>query len=163
MIESKEKMAKIECNCPRVCDPNKCCHCLRIEVGVAFIAMCVFLDIFALWFFVYQIYYRSGLGYSIIFFVATIPQAIIAWIALRWMMDDSGYWKEKFAFGMLLNVPFKVVHGVLMMLFAEIDNNKDGNGWDYWLPGAILDVVLFSYCAWVVRQYVKRSKMPLIG
>ena len=64
-------MAKV--NCPKLCDANKCCCCLRIEVGVAFIAMCVFLDIFALWFFVYQIYGRSGLIYAIVFFITTIP------------------------------------------------------------------------------------------
>ena len=114
---------------PRICDNNKCCCCLRIEVGVSVIAWCVFMDIFALWYFVYDIYGRSGSVYAIIFFVACIPQAILAWIALGWMSNDSGYWREKFALGMLLNVPIKLVHGILLMLFSEIDGNKTGNGW----------------------------------
>ena len=161
MINSKSKMAKVDI--PKCCDANKCCCCLRIEVGVAFIAMCVFLDIFALWYFVYEIYGRSGTIYAIIFFFTTIPQAILAYVAVRWMMEDSGYWKGKFALGMLINVPIKLVHGILLMLFAEIDNNKTGNGWDYYLWGTILDVVVFSYCAWVVRQYVQKSKLPFLG
>ena len=78
-------------------------------------------------------------------------------------MEDSGYWKEKFALGMLLNVPIKLVHGILLMLFSEIDNNKTGNGWDYYFWPTVLDVVVFSYCAWVVRQYVQKSKLPFLG
>ena len=148
----------VQVSIPKLCDPSKCCCCLRIEVGVAFIMMCAFLDIGLLWYFVYEMYERSGLGYSIIFGIATIPQVIISYLALRWMIEDSGINQARIAIWMLINLPSKLVHGILLMVFAEMDGNMEQKDWQYWIWPTVIDLVVFGYFAWVVRQYVSKSQ-----
>ena len=55
---------------------------------------------------------------------------------------------------MLMNLPLKLLHGVLLMIFAVFDDSDaEDSQWTYYVPSTIADLVVFGYFWWVVKQY----------
>ena len=74
--------------------------------------------------FVWMIYERSGLIFAIFFWVSTIPQIYIAFVWIRWMLNDSAVNANSCATWMLINLPSKFVHVVVQMIIAVLDDSE---------------------------------------
>ena len=114
--------------------------------------------------FVWMIYERSGLIFAIFFWVSTIPQIYIAFVWIRWMLNDSAVNANSCATWMLINLPSKFVHVIVQMIIAVLDDSEViESQWNYYLLPMVADLTVFGYFFLVTYQYSKHKQDQATG
>ena len=71
------------------------------------------------------------------------------------MLNDSQKTAREVDTWMFLNLPFKVIHTIIQMIFAELaaDRQDEENHWDYYLLPLAADLTIFGYFWYVTHRY----------